>query len=236
MTNAEFACKTAYRPDGWTLEARFPLAMLAKEAPKDGTCWPANLVRVAKLGDASGEHFSTWADIPRFHFHQYDLGTWSLVAFHDAPLAESEVSRATEGMNAAYVRARQADAAQRDRLASFDRAVAGKENLGAAPAARWLGADGRQRQFELAWDKAPATFDAARVVWANRREIRPWYTLEYWDGSRYGLIEERRDNDTEVSVHEFPPVTASRLRLTLWPDLNGWTDVPSVKSIEVFKR
>ena len=47
---------------------------------------------------------------------------------------------------------------------------------------------------------------------------------------------EWRDNDAVVSVHEFAPVTASRVRLTLWPDLNGWTDLPSVKAIEVFKR
>ena len=236
MTNVEFMCKTSFRQDAWTLEARFPLAMIAKDAPKDGACWPANLVRVANSGDAAGEHYSSWSDIPRMQFHQYNLGTWSLIAFHDAALTPGEAARTTESLNAGCAQTRQTCAAGQERLAAFDRAVAGKENLAAAPGAHWLGGTGRSRQFELVWDKAPATFDAARVIWTNRRVIRPWYTIEYWDGHKYCLIEERRDNDREVSVHEFAPVTASRLRLTLWPDLNGWTDVPSVKAVEVFKR
>lgn len=243
MQDPNFACKTAHTAEGWTLEARFPLAMLASVPPAEGTCWPANFVRVAEKGRDIGEQFSSWSEIPRYNFHEYYLGAWSLIAFHGTALSETEAAKAGEALQAGYPQARQQYDLQRNQQAVFAQQVAGKTDLGAPSAEKGIarmgfegGAAGRNRVFQVVWSKEPATFDAVRIVWGNRKVIRPWYSLEYWDGERYRLIDDRRNNNDDVSLHEFAPITASRLRLTLWPDLFGWTDVPSVKAIEVYKR
>lgn len=236
INDPNFSYRTAHTPTGWSFTVRFPLAMLARELPKDGTIWPANLVRVSTPSNAIGEQYSAWSDMPRLHFHQYDLGTWSVVTFRDATLTAAAAAAATAKLNEVYAQWQQDTADQRARLATFEHAVAGKDNLAALPTAHWSGGDRDSRQFILTWDKAPVTFDAVRVVWTNNRLVRPWYSLEYWDGNSYRLLAEVRDNRAAVSTHTFAPVTGSRVRLTIWPALSGWTDGPSVKALEVYQR
>jgi hypothetical protein len=242
LTNAEFLCKTAYTADGWTMEVRFPLDMLASAPPRDGVCWPANLVRVANQGWDVGEKFSSWSDLPRYHFHQYNLGAWSLIEFRETALSEKATAAMSQAINAPFIEAVKAYDQQRQRLEAFDANVQGKENVAAKDKGATLigfpgtGNNAKQRQFEIVWDKESRTFDAVRIVWSDRRMFRRWYSLEYWDGERYRLIEDRQDNDAEVSIHEFAPVKASRLRMTVWADLEGWSQLGMVKTIEVFKR
>ena len=243
IEDPNFACKTAYTADGWTLEARFPLAMLASVLPTEGTCWPANLVRVANQGRDTGEQYSSWSEIPRFNFHEYYLGAWSLITFHGSTLSEADAVKTSAALNYGYLQARQRYDKDTIQAAAFERQVAGITDLSTPSSKDGIarmgfegGNAGRNRVFQVVWSKAPATFDAVRIVWSNRKVTRSWYSIEYWDGERYRLIDERRDNNFDVSLHEFAPITASRLRLTIWPDLPGWTDVPSVKAIEVYKR
>ena len=80
------------------------------------------------------------------------------------------------------------------------------------------------------------TFNAIRVNWQDERLFKNWYTLEYWDGAGFRLIEDRRDNHFACTVHEFAPVTTTRLRLTTWDEMTGWCDMPSVQSIDVFNK
>jgi hypothetical protein len=242
LTHADFVCKTAYTADGWTMEVRFPLDMLASTPPRDGVCWPANLVRVANEGRGIGEQFSSWSDLPRYHFHQYNLGAWSLIQFREATLSAKDAAAVSRAINAPFAQAGKAYDQQRQLLAAFDANVQGKENMAAKDKGAALigfpgdGKNAGRRDFEIVWDKESPTFDAVRIVWSDRRMVRRWYSLEYWDGERYRLIEDRRDNDAEVSLHEFAPVKARRLRMTVWADLEGWSQMGMVKRIEVFKR
>ncbi|MCE9615366.1 MAG: DUF4838 domain-containing protein [Lentisphaerae bacterium] len=242
LTNANFAFNTAYTADGWTMEARFPLEMLASTPPGEGAIWPANLVRVANEGGGIGEKFTSWSDLPRFHFHQYNLGTWSLIQFREAALSAKAAAAMSQAMNAPFVQADKAEAQQRKRLAAFDAEVHGKQDLATQDkGATLIGFPGDsnnagRRHFEIVWEQEAPTFDAVRIVWSDRRMVRRWYSLESWDGERYRLIEDRRDNDSEVSIHTFAPVKASRLRMTVWTDLEGWNQIGTVKKIDVFKR
>jgi hypothetical protein len=240
LTNAEFLCKTAYTADGWTMEVRFPLDMLASTPPSEGSCWPANLVRVANEGRGIGEQFSSWSDLPRYHFHQYNLGTWSLIQFREAALSAKDAAAVSQAINVPFVQAGKAYDGQHQLLAAFDMKVQEKENLASKDKGAALigfpsdGRNAKQRHFEILWNKEAPTFDAVRIVWSDRRMYRRWYSLEYWDGERYRLIEDRRNNDAEVSIHEFATVKASRLRMTVWADLEGWSQMGMVKTIEVF--
>ncbi|MGD0089173.1 MAG: DUF4838 domain-containing protein [Planctomycetota bacterium] len=243
IANPDFVCKTGYSSSGWTLEARYPLAMLADKAPQEGTRWPANFMRVADSGQESGERFSSWADIPRYNFHEYGLGTWSLIEFHDAALSEAEAAALTGKLNAVCAPSWQAHEEHQKVLAAFNEHIQGKENLaktspekGVSQGRLGEGDDNSRRGFQVLWSKEPATLDAVRVLWSNLKTVRRWYSLEYWDGAQYRLIEERRDNEYAVSVHEFEPLKTSRLRLTVWADLGGWQDLPMVKAIEAYKR
>ena len=127
----DFACKTAYEKDAWTLEARFPLAMLASTPPREGTAWPANLVHPCTTA-TDGEEYSSWSDIPRMQFHQYDLGTWSIIDFKGE--APANVAELEKKMNAEFQTAFQNYMEHTNALAAFEARVAGKENLLAAKA------------------------------------------------------------------------------------------------------
>ena len=242
MSHPDFQSKTAYTAEGWSMEARFPLSMLAASMPTDGTVWPANLIRVAKNGWAIGEQYSSWSDIPRLHFHQQSLGTWSTVRFSESTLSAGEAAAASQALNGVFAQAEAAYGRQRAQVAAFDAQVRGKPDLaakesGATPvgfATDWASAN--RQNFEIVWGKEQPTFDAIRITWNDRRMYRRWYSLEYWDGERFRLLEERRDNDAEVSLHEFAPIKTGRLRLTVWGDLEGWNQTGVVKKIEALKK
>jgi hypothetical protein len=231
LKDPDFVCKTAYGPDGWTLEARFPLAMLTNTLPKEGTAWAANLVRPCTT-TKDGEQYTSWSDMPRFHFHQYWLGAWSVIEFKgQAPANPAGLEAA---MNAEYLRASRAYSDQSARLRAFDAQVAGKPNLNDMPAIK--SDDRDRRQYDVAWNGKSVTCNAVRINWQNKRLLKRWYTLEYWDGTQFRLIEDRRDNRCAVSVHDFPPITTTRLRLTTWDEMIGWRDMTAVKSIEVYLK
>ncbi len=236
IEDPDFSCGTAYENDAWTLEARFPLKMLSDTQPKEWTTWPANLVHPCMSAD-DGEKFSSWSDLPRYQFHQYNLGSWSIIEFKgDAP---KDISFLEKTMNAEFLRSSQKYDDQKKRLAAFNEKIKDKPNLSDPALQKGVSfkpGDRNTRQFELVWSGEPVSFNAVRINWQDRRLYKNWYTLEYWDGSQFKLVEDRRNNDSEVSIHEFEPVKASRLRLTTWDEMTGWRDMPSVKSIDVFMK
>ena len=243
IRSPEHQIKTARDGDAWTVEARFPWTILATAAPRDGDRWPANLVRVSKQGEAAGEKFSAWSDLPKFHFHQYDLGTWSLIEFRASALAPVAAAEAGRGLNGKFERAAAEYAEARSQWQAFDTRVEKRENLAVADkgatlrgvsANVWENGNRGRRHIEVIW-KEPVSFSAVRIRWSGRHMFRRWYSLEYWDGGQYRLLQERRDNATEISNHTFAPVTAGRLRLTVWADLEGWRQMAMVKAIEVYE-
>ncbi len=50
------------------------------------------------------------------------------------------------------------------------------------------------------------------------------YTLEYWDGQQWRLLDDVKDNEDVVAVHQFPAVSGSKLRLHIY-------DVPDSSEI-----
>jgi hypothetical protein len=238
LNNPDFACKTAYEKDAWTLEARFPLAMLADTPPKEGTAWPANLVHPCTTA-SDGEEYSSWSDIPRMQFHQFDLGSWSIIDFMGS--APANVAELEKKMNAEFLKASQEFVEHKKALAEFAEKIRGKENLLASKenfeSSAGVGQPqygGRTiRYFEITLKK-PVELDAVRISW-NRKVLWPWFTLEYWDGGQYRFLDERRNNSYATTTHLFNPVTTSRIRMTVWPETGGWeTGAVVVKAIEAY--
>ena len=155
LNDPDFVCKTAYQQDGWSIEARFPLAMLASTLPKEGTTWPANLVRACTPA-TDGERYSSWSDIPRYNFHQYALGAWSMIEFRDAtPANPTELEKV---MNMDYRQAVHTYADQTTHLATFAAQIRNKPNLGnpaTQKALTFKSGDRNCRQFEIAVERCP---------------------------------------------------------------------------------
>ena len=233
----DFAYKTACGDRAWTLEARFPIALVSSNAPRENTRWAANIVRVANLGADSGELYSTWPSLPFFNFHQYPW--FNHLVFHDRVLTAADAKAAEAALDADFDRSAVQDRAAQERAAAFAARAQGSENLAASQAKGAHCAGVNQlfaRQAEVTWDKGPVEVNAVRIVWRDRKFVQPWYSLEYWDGAAYRLIEERRDNRALISIHEFPAVSAGRLRLILWGDVKqGWHNEPIIKALEAYK-
>ena len=133
-------------------------------------------------------------------------------------------------------------AENRKRIADFEERTKGRENL-ADPkkGARHANCVSYARYYEIAW-KEPIEFNSVRVpsTWQGRRRICPWFSLEWWDGSQYRLIEEAKHNQFETTVFEFSPIKSSRLRMTIWDDRScteGWHDARGMLDpMEVYKK
>jgi hypothetical protein len=227
--------KTAYNANGWTLEAKFPIGTSLQE----GTRWPAAMTRWSFSG---GEWGTTWSDL--LQFQGLHGGLWanaSHLEIRNASLDSEKVRQIEGALNREFdLQASRYDE-NRTRLADFDEKTRGMKNL-ADPktSARHSNTDSYSRYYEIAW-KEPVEFDAVRIpaTWHGLRQVRPWFTLEWWDGSQYHLIAEVRDNAFETRVFEFPPIKSSRLRLNIWDDRShreGWHDSRGLLSpMEVFK-
>jgi hypothetical protein len=232
---SDVTAKTAYGEKGWTLEARFPIG-----APlKAGTRWPAVMKRWSFSG---GEWGSTWSDL--LQFQGLNGGPWanaSCLEIKEASL-DVEKARAIEtALNREFDVEAKRYAGNQERLAAFTGKTKGLENLAdEKKGARHSNNVSYSRYYEIAW-KEPVEFDSVRVpvTWQGRRQVRPWFCLEWWDGTQYRLLEEVRDNKCETRVFEFAPIKSSRLRLTIWDDRShteGWYSSRGFLSpMEVFR-
>jgi hypothetical protein len=236
--------KTARDADAWTVEARFPWPLLAEAAPRDGDLWPANLVRVSSQGGRLGEKYSAWSDLPRFHFHQYNLGTWSLIGFRDSTLTPRAAAEASRRINSDFQQATARYDELRAKWQAFDERVEKRPDLAVREKGAslygvsknvWEYANRGRRHIEIVWKDRPVTVSAVRIRWSGRQMYRRWYSLEYWDGNQYRLIDERRENAGEISIHSFEPLTTDRLRLTIWGDMEGWRQMAMIKTVEVYE-
>ena len=62
----------------------------------------------------------------------------------------------------------------------------------------------------------PVTCNALVIRWGSKKEPAEHYGVEWWDGTSYRLLFEKKANSDDVSVHAFDSVTTSRLRLTIF--------------------
>jgi len=215
--------KTSYGDNCWTLEAQFPIGTPIKA----GTRWLAAMNRWSFSG---GEWGTTWSDL--LQYQGLIMGPWanaSRLEFRDARLTMEQAGDIETTLNRQFDVEAKRYAENQKRIAAFQEKTKGRENL-ADPkkGARHSNCLSYSRYYEIAW-KAPVTFDSVCVhsTWQNRRQVRPWFTLEWWDGGQYHLIAEVRDNKFETRVFEFPPIKSSRLRLSIWDDRSyteGWCD------------
>ena len=242
------ACRIATNADRWIVQARFPLKIvcngLPDSLPRAGHRWPFNVQRwSSQESDEDTWRMSSWA--PAGNISQ---GFWmDQIEFQGRTLSADEAAAQTAELNGAVDAYAQRWAAHQEAVAAFDRRVEHKPNLFAreegtriAPAlpVRWYNNSRDPIRVELR-RRTPAAVDAVRITWNNRGQIREWYSLEWWDGERYRLLAEIRDNAFYIDSHEFDAVATDRLRITIWGDRNGNTDgVHStlIKNIEAFKR
>jgi hypothetical protein len=193
---------------------------------------------------SGGEWGTTWNDYSQTQFQGLDGGLFanaSHLEIKDANLDSGKTGDIEAALNREFDVEAKRYAGNQERLAAFTEKTKGLENLAnEKKGARHSNNVSYSRYYEIVW-KEPVEFDSVRVpvTWQGRRLIRPWFCLEWWDGSQYRLLEEVRDNSFETRVFEFPPIKSSRLRLTLWDDRShteGWCDSRGFLSqMEVFK-
>jgi len=239
----DFTFKTGYEAGAWIVEARFPLSHLDHTPPVEGTRWSVNLARASALGTDAGEGMSQWADITEFSFHERNRFNW--VEFHKAALPREQAASVDKTLDADAAGFRRLWAEHELALGAFAEEIKDKENLGVKAQGAQLcwstlpliyRGDLTSPPFlEIRWPK-PVLFDAVRLNWGDRRMSRQWYSLEYWDGARYHLLAEQRDNLFPVSIQKFAPITTDRLRVIVWGELNGWKHLPLFNSVDVYKR
>jgi hypothetical protein len=77
----------------------------------------------------------------------------------------------------------------------------------------WAGGTAPPHALVLRWPR-PITFDTNRIIWlGTNRGV--WYTLEYWDGTRWRVVYEERRNVQVEPVYRVAPITTDQLRLTI---------------------
>ena len=168
-----------------------------------------------RFAAVSGSEYGAWANASRLEFR-------------DARLTTEQAGDIETAFNREFDVEAKRYAENQKRIAAFEEKTKGRENLADPKKGAAFQLSVLLAHYEIAW-KAPVTFDCIRVhsTWQGRRQIRPWFTLEWWDGGQYRLIAEVRDNKFETRVFEFPPIKSSRLRLTIWDDRSyteGWCD------------
>lgn len=239
--------KTSYGDNCWTLEAQFPIGT----PPKEGTRWPAVLNRWCYSG---GEWCTTLSDF--LQYQGLNGGPWanaSNLEIKDASLDAQKAKDIETKLNREFDIEAKAYAENQKHIADFEAKIKGEEKLFAEfdekienladpnKGARHSNCVTYSRYYEIAW-KEPVEFDSVRIssTWQGRRLVRPWYSLEWWDGKQYRLIEELKNNKFEMNIHEFAPIKSSRLRMTIWDDRSyteGWHDGRGLLSpMEVFKK
>ncbi len=240
--------KIAEKADRWIIEARFPLKVVCSGVPdampKEGLRWPFNVVRwTSQESDEDTWRMFNWG----LHGNFTQASTLSQIEFQNESL-DGEIALAKgKKINAKFDAYYECYLKQRISIAEFDKRIEGKPNLfskeeGGATIDRmpllWYNNSRDPVRLELR-RKTPAPMDAVRITWNNRGQIREWYSLEWWDGERYRLLAEPRDNAFHIGLHEFDPVTTDRLRVTVWGDRDGNTDgwhSTLIKNVEAFKR
>ena len=241
-----FAYKMAYGSDCWTLEMRLPFSGLGYR-PSDGERWKANLVRVASQDTRRGEQFSSWPHVQRFNFHERTA--YNYLLFRDSAASAQERAAAEKALNDRFLSAAGEYDAFQKTLAAFEERVANAVDLCAGAGVLGMGRNprvltskglsgewslyGKLPQAAVVHWREPVEISAVRIYWADRKEFPEWYGLEWYDGQSYRPLAENRDNQFEISRHEFETVKTTRLRLTIYR-IEGRSNVTLARRVQAF--
>ena len=221
----------------WSVEVKLPFKAFGGKPIADEV-WRGNLCRVARVAAGTGEELTTWAYLPRAHFHDYSQ--YASIRFLDNALPAAQAIERTKSLNAAFAAARAKPLPDASLKQEILARTANAENLctrkgvhtypfhfGTEHILRKEAPPGDEQNVWhfpggrlpiaviLAWSEA-ITCNTLLIRWCSRKEPGQHYGVEWWDGKGYRLLFERRDNADDVSVHAFAPVTTARLRLTIF--------------------
>ena len=231
----EAACASAAAigPKAWTAELKVPLAAFGP-APKPGAVWRFNLCRNVRIPNARDDRFTSWARLPRVHWHLFD--EFAAIRFLGDRLTPPEAQAAARTLNREFAAARprlQHAALSREALEAEARRVEALPSLCLAKGMKTEGSlryihdvfRGKEHQrhqvpphdLVLVWPQ-PVTLDTVLARWHDEKTFATHYGLEYWDAAQggYRLLLEERDNRSPVSLHRFAPVTTKQVRFTVF--------------------
>jgi len=232
MSAPGYATAVALGEGEWSAELRLPFALFREPPPRAGRHWLVNLVRYAPAGAAEGETFTTWAWMPKLHWHLFNY----YLPLLPRPAAAPPSARSSAAALLAPLRARQDDLRRRcAAVVAWEQRLAGVPNLvldsPAVPARERVrdsvyGALIEQRGLRLeeggntlvvvTWPR-PVTADTVLLGWGGPAQRIASYTLEVDDGQAWRLVAQVTDNDLFTVIHRLPaPIAISRLRLRLF--------------------
>lgn len=204
----------------WTLEVRFPFSGFDKP-PQTGALWRFNIDRESAMASRAGNPGLTTWSYSETSFHDYY--SYAGLQFLDTTLNAADAAQAANKINAAYVAERPRREAADQRIADLERRIAK-----ATPVAWTENTIADTRYFALpgifeCYSSQPVTCNAAKIVWnghsyGSQPKPADDFGLEYWDGHAWQLIFHEASNKDLTSIVTFPPVTTTRLRLTVFRD------------------
>ena len=209
----------------WRVELRVPLSAFGR-TPRPGDIWDFNVCRNVRIKGARADLSTTWARLPKVHWHLYD--EYAKLRFRGDRLTPPE-ARAAEGeLNREFAEAlpnaRRA-AVGDDARRAWEARLKALPNLCGGEAVQrgaFRGETVRKRRappndLVIVW-REPVTFDALLVNWESEKAFATQYGLEYWDEAEggYRLLVEERDNRSAVSIHRFEPVRTRKARFAVF--------------------
>ena len=84
----------------------------------------------------------------------------------------------------------------------------------------------------IRWE-SPVEISALRITWGSRKDFPTWYGVEWFDGATFHPLAEDRNNQFEVSSHQFKPIKTRRLRLIDF-EFDGRSNVTLARNLEAF--
>jgi len=237
------SCKAAvvHGEGRWSLVVQIPFAIFGG-TPADGYCWRANIARVSALARDDSEWLTSWAELPHRNYHEYDF--YRPIVFHRQELTSERATAIADTLNRTHEQYIQRyRELTRERIRLLDAITASKAenisilaNTGVIPwtwgtwdliskkpsspsdglGNGWHANESNLPQMAtLVWGH-PVTFNTVVLRWDGPQSFPQRYSLEWWDGTQYHLLNETRENDAPLSIHTVPPVTTTRLRLTIY--------------------
>lgn len=236
IKNSGCVSASARLNSAWSVEVAIPFSVFGR-LPEPSEVWRGNICRVARIAKGTGEMFTTWAYLPRLHFHEY--AQYNPIRFFEKTLTPEEADRASRRLNSEFSQWYTSALSTKKRQDELLKKLSAFENLSTRPGTSvypnhygagyllrrksppndrnvWR-APGATKPLAvtIVW-RQPIACNAVVIDWYDRKSSPEWYGVEYWDGTRYRLLLENRNNSDSTSVHLFKAVKTTRLRLTIF--------------------
>jgi len=232
LSDPGYKVATSIEAGSWCCELRIPLTLF-KEQRLKGRDWLFNISRYAPAGSPDGEAFSTWSFLPKLHWHLFI--NYYPIQFEDTASTSAQVAAAEQQLNAEFQRGQAGNLAAYHAYQALRTRLKGLPNLAVNPPNTPVNAQVKDNAWgnlvgqkgvtfqsdktvvlEVTWPK-PVAFDTFLLNWeVNDSRLVHAYTLEYWDGQQWLLLKDVKDNEEAIAVHQFTPVTGSKLRLRIY--------------------